>query len=480
MLGCFTVTLITFASCGEAASHVAPAAAVSGVLLSLPDGPVRGRSAAGTRSFIGIPYAAAPVGARRWQAPQPVEPWSETFDATGPGVACMQSAESGSRFVPQSEDCLRLNVFAPLDPPEKPVPVMVWLHGGSNELGSANDFIDPPRLLGASTPVRRFDGAAFRDFAEREVVVVTLNYRLGALGFLAHPALSTEAGTSGNYGLLDQQAALRWVQRNIAAFGGDPDRVTLFGQEAGAIDICYHLVAAGSQGLFHAAVLQSGSCGAQRLPRLAAAENQAEITAASLGCAGLQGEASLACLRALPAETFQHATPTHDVARGALAVIDGQFLREQPAHALSAGRFEQVPLIIGNDVAEDDLSCAARQLAARVSRFASVYLYSFARSAAWDPWPSTINTGSGIDELWVWNVFPALTPYAADDVSLSLQMRGYWTQLVDGDVNTASPRWPRPDWPRYELGRESELVLDLNIASADGLRVQRCQGCESD
>jgi len=470
----FVVTLFTLAACGQAAAQALSPAALSGTLLRLPDGEVQGRADGGTRSFIGIPYAAAPVGNLRWQPPQPIEAWSATFDATGPGIACVQPAGSGAPSVAQSEDCLRLNVFAPAEPPAQPVPVMVWLHGGGNELGSANALLDRPAFVGGGAPVRRYDGKAFRDFAERDVVVVTLNYRLGALGFLAHPGLTAEAGGSGNYGLLDQQAALRWVQHNISAFGGDPDRVTLFGQEAGAIDSCYHLVAPSSRGLFHAAVLQSGTCGAERLPESPEAEARGEITAAAIGCAALAPAESLACLRALPAASFAQATPASDRTLGALAVVDGRFLREQPAHALSAGHFEQVPLIIGNDAAQDAISCVARQLAARASKYTAVHLYSFARSAAWDPWPREIDAGSGVDELWVWNVFPALTPYAADDVSLSLQMRGYWTRLVDGDVNIDNPRWPRPEWPRFELGSETELVIDLDITSADGLRQQRC------
>ena len=457
---------------GETAVAQAPAvAAQSGTLLRLLDGSVEGRSRAHTRSFIGIPYAAPPVGALRWKPPQPVAPWSGPLDATGEGVSCPQAPDSALQTGPQSEDCLQLNVFAPAEPPAEPLPVMVWLHGGANQSGSANAFIDQTALLGgASRPLRLYDGFAFRDFAEREVVVVTVNYRLGALGFLAHPALTAEAGASGNYGLMDQQAALRWVQRNIAAFGGNPQKVTVFGQAAGATDICYQMLAEGSDGLFAAAALQSGSCGSLPLPEACDAEADGQDWAAAVGCE----RGSLECLRGLSAEQVAQAQLAARDDVSALAVIDGQFLIEQPAPALREGRFNRIPLIIGNDTSEAAYSCAARELAVRVSQFTPVYLYSFSRSAAYQPLPEALSALSDPDELWIWNVFPRLSPYAADDTTLSLQMRGYWTQLVEGDVNVASPRWPRPEWPRYSRERERELVIDLALSSGDGLRAQRC------
>ena len=463
------------AACGAevAAAFDAPlVASQSGTLLMLSDGPVEGQSRAHTRSFIGIPYAAPPVGALRWKPPQPVVPWSDVLEATGKGVTCPQAPDSGLNTGPQSEDCLQLNVFAPAEPPATPLPVMVWLHGGANQIGSANTFIDRTALLGGATqPLRLYDGAAFRDFAEREVVVVTVNYRLGALGFLSHPALTAETGASGNYGLMDQQAALRWVQRNIAAFGGDPQKVTLFGQAAGATDICYQLLAEAADGLFDAAALQSGSCGSMRLPAAREAEASGRDWAAALGCKG----DSLACLRALTAEQIAQAPLASRDELGALAVIDGHFLREQPAHALRDGRFHQVPLIIGNDTSEAAANCAARELATRVSRFTPVFLYSFARSAAYPELPAQFNALPGLDELWIWNVFSRLSPYAADDTNLSLQMRGYWTHLVDGDVNVAVQRWPRPEWPRYSREQESELVIDLALSVGEELRAERCE-----
>lgn len=447
-------------------------ASQSGTLLLLPDGPVEGQSRAHTRSFIGIPYAAAPVGALRWKPPQPVAPWSNVLEATGEGVSCPQALDSGLHVGRQSEDCLQLNVFAPAEPPATPLPVMVWLHGGANQVGSANTFIDQTELLGGSTQLLRlYDGAAFRDFGEREVVVVTVNYRLGALGFLAHPALTAEAGASGNYGLMDQRAALRWVQRNIAAFGGDPRKVTLFGQAAGATDTCYQLQAEGSEELFDAAALQSGSCGSLRLPAAREAEADGRNWAAALGC----GRDSLDCLRALTAEQVAQAPLAERDDLEALAVVDGRFLTEQPAQALRAGRFNQVPLIIGNDTSELAASCAARELAARVSRFTPVFLYSFSRSAAYSQLPAQFNALPGLDELWTWNVLARLSPYAAEDTNLFLQMRGYWTHLVDGNVNVATPRWPRPEWPRYSHEHESELVFDLTLTVGDGLRAERCE-----
>jgi para-nitrobenzyl esterase len=449
-------------------------AAASGTLLQLPDGPIEGRSRGPTRSFIGIPYAAPPVGGLRWKVPQPVSRWSNVLDATGEGVSCPQAPDSALDTGPQSEDCLQLNVFAPAETPPTPVPVMVWFHGGSNQSGGANAYVDRAAVLGGLiTPPRLYDGAAFRELAERDVVVVTVNYRLGALGFLAHPALTAEAGATGNYGLMDQQAALRWVQRNIAVFGGDPRKVTLFGQTAGATDICYQMLASGSEKLFDAAAMQSGSCGSRLLPTANEAEAHGQDWAAALGC---YGDDDVACLRNLTAEQVAHAPLENRDELSALAVIDGHFLTEQPAEALREGRFNQVPLIVGSDANEEAYGCAARQLAARVGDFTSVFLYSFARSSAYEPRPDALRTLPALEELWIWNVFSRLSPYAADDTYLSLQLRGYWTQLVDGDVNSAKPRWPRPEWPRYFPERESELVIDLAISSADELQVQRCDG----
>jgi para-nitrobenzyl esterase len=427
----------------------------------------------------------------------------------------------------QSEDCLQLNVFAPAELPETPVPVMVWIHGGANNTGSANAIVHKAALYGGEASSPLYDGAVFRELAEREVVVVTVNYRLGALGFMSHRGLTAEQRASGNYGLMDQRAALHWVQRNIAAFGGDPERVTLFGQSGGATDVCYHLVSDDSRGLFQAAILESGSCGPMRLPELAEAEQQGKELAAELGCPQTDPADSLSCLRAMPAPTFARPTPRDQLVSRelqALAVIDGHVLREQPQTSLAAGHFAHVPVVVGTDdhdgsylfaqassevlklvdaepsaaavtdvsgeyaamtdgsasaaISDAYFTCSARRLAARMSEHAPVFLYRFSRSAAMEPSDrpfATEDVAHGVDQLWLWNVWPTLSPYAGDDAQLSLQMRSYFMQLIDGDVNTDEQRWTRPHWPNFDRMHPAQLVFDLQIASSEARRDGECE-----
>ncbi|WP_433871775.1 carboxylesterase/lipase family protein [Saccharopolyspora sp. CA-218241] len=204
------------------------------MIVELDSGRVRGRVADEHVLFQGIPYAAPPVGELRWRSPQPVEPWSHVRDATEPGCPCPQIAQSFAGVASENEDCLVLDVTAPRTPGRKPV--LVWLHGGGGTNG-AGALFDAHRLA-----------------VDEDVVVVTPNSRLGVFGFFGHPALPG----GGAYGIEDQQAALRWVRRNIAAFGGDPDRVMLFGESYGGLSTTAHLVAPGSVGLLHRAAVQSG------------------------------------------------------------------------------------------------------------------------------------------------------------------------------------------------------------------------------
>lgn len=223
---------------------VAPLATPSLLDVSTTEGAVRGVAEASYIAFRGIPYAAAPVGPLRFRPPEPLPPrHDQVLAAEDFGSACVQNGRllgTGTG----GEDCLFVNVFRPREPGT--YPVMVWIHGGAFELGAADRY-DPPALV------------------EQGVVVVTLNYRLGVLGFLAHPALTAEGGASGDYGLLDQQAAMRWVVDNIAGFGGDPSNITLFGESAGGASVLAHLVSPTSEGLFHKAIVQSGAY-ARRTP----------------------------------------------------------------------------------------------------------------------------------------------------------------------------------------------------------------------
>jgi para-nitrobenzyl esterase len=211
-------------------------------------GPVVGKLDGKVRAFYGIPYAAPPTGANRWRAPQPFTAWTSPRDATAAPKVCPQIATGQTTVDARSdEDCLIVNVFTPDPPPASPLPVMVWIHGGAFVFGSGGETF--------------YDGGPL--VTEGNVVVVSINYRLGALGFLALPELTAESGdhpTSGNYGFEDQQAALRWVKDNAAAFSGDPSKVTIFGESAGGFSVCSHLVAPASAGLFHRAISESGLC----------------------------------------------------------------------------------------------------------------------------------------------------------------------------------------------------------------------------
>ena len=213
-------------------------------------GVVRGAAVTGGYQFLGIPYAAAPTGNLRWRPPQPAPSWKGVRDASQFGPSCPQPETPFAPPGVQSEDCLRLNVYTPAlsSGRAKARPVLVWIHGGGFVQDGARNY-DPKNLAAEGT------------------VVVTVNYRLGALGFLAHPALaSSPGGPSGNYGLMDQQAALRWVQHNIRTFGGDPNNVTIAGESAGGLSVLMHMVSEGSRGLFQKAIVQSGSFAMTQLP----------------------------------------------------------------------------------------------------------------------------------------------------------------------------------------------------------------------
>src|SRR6185436_12859543 len=221
------------------------AVAQTDALVATPAGKLRGATNGTLNVFKGIPYALPPIGGLRWRPPVAMSPWTDVRDATRFGAACMQPKPRPSIYSADlaavSEDCLFLNVWT--TPGARNRPVFFWIHGGGLTSGSSSESM--------------YDGAKL---AARGVVVVSINYRLGALGYLAHPQLSAESehGVSGNYGLLDQIEALRWVQRNIAEFGGDPNRVTIFGESAGGGSVFSLLVSPLAKGLFHRAIAQSG------------------------------------------------------------------------------------------------------------------------------------------------------------------------------------------------------------------------------
>lgn len=257
-------------------------------LVTTSSGTVRGISDGYTNQFWGIPYAEAPVGPNRWQPPQHKQPWSGILDTSGFGYnGCTQW--SFPHDLPrnlQTEDCLTLNVFAPdrpLDKTPDTYPVMVWIHGGAFMLGSANE--------------QQYHA---QDIANtQEVVVVTINYRLGVMGFLSLPELTAEQGHSGNYGLMDQAAAIQWVKDEIASFGGDPNNITVFGESAGGMSTCAQMASALSEANFQKAIVMSGLCDSRSWPIVsqATAENHGVNFANSMGCTN--PATRLDCLRNL-------------------------------------------------------------------------------------------------------------------------------------------------------------------------------------
>ncbi len=320
-------------------------------------GPVRGVVAGGTRAFLGIPYVKPPVGALRWRAPETdFTCWSGVREATSWTPACPQILQAqGVPFdagapVEGQEDCLTLNVFTPAAPVDGGAPVMFFIHGGGNTGGSASEVV-------GATSIHLYDG---RNLAARaNAVVVTFEYRLGALGFLALSALDAESddGISGNYGLADQQAALRWVQRNIARFGGDASRVMMFGESAGAVDTCMQLVSTGSSGLFSRAAMESGAC--QAVP-IATKRLEGNTWLAGTGCASSPNVA--ACLRALTPEQLIRAYPVPVVVGGKKPevswgpVIDGVRIAQAPLDTLKNGAHAKVPLLVGSNGDETNLT----------------------------------------------------------------------------------------------------------------------------
>jgi len=311
-------------------------------VVSTESGAVRGVVSGQTRTFRSIPYAAPPEGDRRWRDPEPPEPWTGVRDATSPAPACAQ----GEGEIPGGsveEDCLYLNVTTPAKASTKPKPVIVWVHGGGFYMGASRSY------------------PADRLVAGGDVVVVTVNYRLGVFGFFGHPELPG----SGTFGLADQQAAFGWVRRNIAEFGGDPRNVTIAGQSAGGISNCAHLTSPRAAGLFDKAVLQSGSCDMawkanaeyrgqpadaifEPLERV---EQLGSETATELDCARTDANATLDCLRALPVDALM---PVQQ--RFIQPAYGTRLLPTNPADAIRAGRFHRVPVLAGQNHDEATLS----------------------------------------------------------------------------------------------------------------------------
>ncbi|HMJ12854.1 MAG TPA: carboxylesterase family protein [Polyangiaceae bacterium] len=503
-------------------------------------GAVRGAVDGTTRAFLGIPYAAPPVGPNRWRAPQPVEPWSDVRDATAPPKFCPQRATGvGAYHARSDEDCLTVNVWAPLATAQRRLPVMVWIHPGAFVFGSgAEDFYNGSSLVNAGN-----------------MLVVTLNYRLGALGFLVHSALDGESADnpkSGNYGFLDQQAALRWVQSNIAAFGGDPHDVTLFSESAGGHSTCAHLIAPGSRGLFRRAISESGICSRWLTPEIDIEYEHGDSLASTLGCT--DSAAVLSCLRGQSPEAIIDAFQGSPRAPGgilfqgaALAqgrispagaqawrpVVDGHVIpkhydaidirdtyapfvigtnadehtlfvspllggggvttdAELAAALSSAFGAEALPEVLATYPAENYASsnerlnaigkdaffaCAARRIVRRAVRFGrSAYLYVFSHHPEGALDP-TLGAFHAAEFPFIFNRSMPLVAIRESERPLVDLMQGYWTRFArTGNPNGDSSAF----WPKYSLFTDETLDIHLPEPSVSERHLEaRCNFWDS-
>ena len=457
------------------------------------------------RAFLGLPYAAPPVGILRWRAPQPPLQWKGERDAAKFGDHCAQVHVFDDMIFQDgagSEDCLFLNVYSPADAGKKSkLPVMFWIHGGGYAGGASSE----PRHNGDFPPLKG-------------VVLVTINYRLGVFGFLATADLAREAnGAAGNYGLLDMVAALQWVKANIGNFGGDPDNVTIFGESAGSFAVSSLMASPAARGLFHKAIGESGGAFRGTLPTdtLEAREKKDGEWVASLGVASLKE------LRALPADKILSATKSRGMV-GFSPVIDGKFLLEPVASTYAAGKQAHVPLLAGWNRDEGSFAAIHPMTAdqfksmiggiyqERAEEFLALYPGSTdeqaTRSAidyggdnfiAFSTWkwleahrkngdspiyryhlelgalPSKFHPGSfAFHSDDIEYVFGTLDTrpgavWRPEDRKLSDQMMNYWTNFA----RTGDPNGPGlPLWPKYDSA-DSLIHLDSTITSGpDTLR----------
>ncbi|MET0596198.1 MAG: carboxylesterase family protein [Polyangiaceae bacterium] len=511
-------TIDAGADSGDAAADGGDDAASGPGVIVTDRGPVVGRAQGSVTSFLGIPYAAPPIGDRRLKAPEPHAPWTTPLQASSFGAACPQGIDLTGASTVWDEDCLTLNVWSPEHAAGTTLPVMVFIHGGAFRNGSSNKPL--------------YDGAALA--ALGRVVVVSMNYRLGALGFMAHSALSAEDshGSSGNYGILDQQAALRWVHSNVRGFGGDPEKVTIFGESAGSMSVCVHLVSPLSAGLFRRGMGESGSClyftrplrGAQ-----ASAETRGAAVAVALGC---QGDDVPSCLRAKPASAFLDAEddPSSDVGFAEAMPqpnIDGYVLSESPSASFVAGRFAEVDAFLAGtnaddatlftrqkmianeteyraaifaitpDHADDVLSfypasggaygsakaaydafitdftflCPTRkQLAALAARGVATYLYRFEKLTPFGR-ASGLGVYHAAELPFVFGNLSEVSGTSDAARALAASMGGYWTRFAAaGDPNGNQAA----SWPRFNLQSDAHLRIDDTSQAGSGWHAAEC------
>ncbi len=442
--------LVAGALAASASAAPAQPSPRTGLIVATTGGTLRGTTAGPAEEFLGIPYAAPPVGPLRWQPPQPAAPWTGIRDATAFAPHCPQPP-SAFGVASTSENCLYLNVYRPAGTTAgaRNLPVMVWIHGGAFIAGESDDY-NPAGLVGHG------------------VIVVTINYRLGALGFLADAALAGHpGGSSGNYGLMDQQAALRWVQANIRQFGGNPRNLTLSGESSGGLSVLSQLVSPGARGLFSRAIVESGTYDLTQAT-LATAETAGQAFAAKVGCASqTTASQTAACLRALPVSTI---VDNEDFA-GYQPDLDGTVLTQSIGPALASGQFNRVPVINGTNRDEWRLFVAQEQLDGAPPVTAANYLASIASllgvsatvaAAIAAEYPLSAYSSPpvalgavGTDEIFA---CPALTV----DESLSKYVPTYGYEFND---RNAPERYLAPVGFPYGAAHESEVQYLFSLAN---------------
>jgi para-nitrobenzyl esterase len=370
--------ITTLAACGGSDDN-------DGIFVSTNDGVVRAVERSQMNSYYGIPFAAPPTGNLRWTAPQAPARWGGVLYNTASRSPCLQTSASPFRLSGDSEDCLYLDVHAPKSGSN--LPVMVWIHGGAFNTGGTATYNDPSPLV------------------NQGVIVVNIAYRLGAMGFLGHPALLNN-GQVGNYGVMDQQAALRWVRDNIARFGGDAANVTLFGESAGGFSVMTHLAAPASRGLFHKVIVQSGNYGNDRQPTSGALQTASTtvvnntLADASITCDG--GTVTAACLRALPDAVVRNqlATRFNAAFSSPVPAVDGTVLPKSIKQTFIDGENARVPVINGSNEDEYALFLAiseqGRRAAATPPNFDPAVTSFALQPAAYGATLASLSLGTGV------------------------------------------------------------------------------------
>jgi len=473
--------------------------------------------------YRGIPYAAPPVGELRWRPPQPAQHWQGVRESFAFGAAAPQHPVALATMFPgmslqakTAEDCLYLNVWAPARRGAEPLPVLVWIHGGGYTFGADSQGL--------------YDGA---NLARRGVIVVGMNYRLGPLGFLAHPELSAESpqGSCGNYGILDQIEALKWVRRNVGAFGGDPTRVTIFGESAGGNSVYALLMSPLAKGLFQRAISQSGATLTfAHIKQSHYGYRPAEAAGLEFAkkCGAPEGSGQLAALRAMSADDLLKATAGFDAPRSLEfrsdrlrfgPVVDGWVIPDDPMTLFEKGQINGVPLIVGANADEGSLFTMSSPLPKRAEEYqelleksfgkpaadgiASLYPASHLRQSVADlmgdylfvapcryvartmqqaknpvylyhfahptpgPMGKLLGAHHGAEIVFAFDNLQLAPKYSPADAHIRDAMSGYWVQFAA----TGNPnKSGLPEWPAFDPASDRSLVIKDTIETVNGIR----------